>query len=240
MNNKVQKAVRANGLQNQKAVTALEMLTVAVIIGILASMAVGAYISQINNAKFAAARNEIRELELAAHRYAVDTGEFPPSSSGGLTTPFAPYFGNGNISQVLQRSASNNPAFPSSRSWQGPYMQGNEQRLVPIAVGTETQFMLLDPWGVPYHYVRGGEINPLTGIPQDYEDLGGTQYPADHLFFGIETYFNLRTFQIFSMGPDNTTFDVPSQGLDLDDITNFGDRTFTITNTTSGTISRRR
>ena len=209
--------------------TVMELLTVVLIISILSVMASGVYFNQVRRARFAAARSEIRELELAVHRYEVDLGEFPMSSSGDPTTfnPVAPYFGNSYLYLMLQKSISGNSLAPADSNWQGPYMSFADRKVAFVEISFSDIFepMFLDPWGQPYHYVRGGEIG--ANGPQDYFELDGTELPSNDPFATNETYYNAKSFQIFSTGPNETTWVAPRQGLQSDDVTNFEGRSLT-------------
>ncbi|MBN1515764.1 prepilin-type N-terminal cleavage/methylation domain-containing protein [Candidatus Sumerlaeota bacterium] len=224
--------------RRRHGVTMLELLVVVLIISILAIMAAGVYESQIRRARYSVARSEIRELCVACYRYEIDMGEFPPSSSGtgggGASLYYIRrYAGNGFMYMALQRSMSNNPLNPYSPRWQGPYLNMTDRRVQeytvtatnPMGISSATQVMLLDPWGGPYTYCRGGEI--VSGVPYDYEVYYGTKYPVEHPYADLETFFNPLTFQIFSCGENGITLETSLQGLDSDDVTNFEGRAVT-------------
>jgi len=79
-----------NGLRmrsKQRGVTILELLVVLAILGLLVTIAYTVYSGHIFRAKITAAVTQIHELELACAQYEVDTGQYPPSSSGSRLAP---------------------------------------------------------------------------------------------------------------------------------------------------------
>lgn len=212
--------------KNQSAVTLLELLVVVVIMGILASIAVTVYTGHVDRARVAACRDTIRQLELAINRYEVDTGQLPPSSSG---LPIAPNqllyegnatigsFGSGYLQLALIHSLSGNLNAPLHQRWIGPYIQPDEDQLgdrygFPVSITTPKGYVqLLDPWGLPYYYIR----------LDHYASLGGTQYPSTHPYYSSETYYNPSSFQIFSTGRNGSTYSAPYRGEETDDVNNW-------------------
>jgi len=210
----------------QKAFTLVELLAVCLILGLLATVAVGVYTNQVERARIAAARQTINELEMAANRYQVDVGTYPPSGSGVLPLSLnAPAVGCGYLEVALIHSLSGNSNSPNTPLWKGPYItiqnqylgdsSGNNFALNPGLTGlVPGQVQILDPWGKPYLYVRSGPS------PDDYATMGGTKLPATNPFAATEIYYNPDTFQIVSYGnngvPDGTA------NTTNDDVTNFG------------------
>ena len=207
-----------------RGVTLLELVVVLLIVSILASIATSVYSGYVRRSQYTAARATIRELELAASRYDIDTGEYPLSSSG---TRIAPLSSNGSVNTTfkgtngcgylmvcLLHSYSGNALDPASTRWQGPYLEVDRSNLgtitgAPITSSTPlAQICLLDPWKQPYFYVRSAEY-------ATYRATKPTGTPS------TETYYNPSTCQIFSLGPDGTTPVQPQNGTGTDDITNF-------------------
>lgn len=212
--------------KNQSAVTLLELLVVLVIMGILASVAVTVYTGHVDRARVAACRDTIRQIELAINRYEVDTGQLPPSSSGLTFSPdpllyegnsSIGSFGSGYLQLALIHSLSGDLYSPLHQRWLGPYIQPDEDQLgdrfgFPVTLTTPKGYVqLLDPWGLPYYYIRYDH----------YANLGGTRYPSTHPFFSSETYYNPSSFQIFSMGRNGSTYPVPYRGEETDDVNNW-------------------
>lgn len=212
--------------QKQSAVTLLELLVVVMIMGILASIAVTVYTGHVDRARVAACRDMIRQLELAVNRYEVDTGQFPPTSSG---LPIAPdalvyegnstqgSFGSGYLQLALVHSLSGNIYQPLHQRWLGPYLELDEDQMgdrfgMPVTASTPKGYVqILDPWGMPFYYLHSN----------DYASLGATQYPVDHPYYGTETYYNPSSVQIFSMGRNGVTYAVPERGEETDDVNNW-------------------
>ena len=201
----------------KRGVTLIELIVALVIIAILSATAVGVYTKQVLRAKFARARQEIRTLELACHRYEVDLGEFPPSGSfGGIE-------GSGFLQLTLIHSANGSALAPAESRWGGPYVEFDENQMGditgnPVNPGLNiADIQLLDPWDTPYQYVRSS----------DYSVFMGTELSVDNPFSATETYYNPTTFQIISYGPNRQTLPPPDRGIPVpgqpseDDISNF-------------------
>ena len=202
----------------------VELLVVVLIVGILASLAVGVYTGQVQRARFAAARDLIYELELAVDRYQIDTGEYPGSGSGTLLAPtpitFRQAAGSGYMHLSLVKSMNGQASAPLSATWLGPYIElsddqvgslsGIRLRDILIQGGSlaAPQVQVLDPWDGAIYYIRSDEYSTFNGAP----------YPSNHpLLTPTETYYNPTTYQIISFGPDHIRNDGPNS----DDVRNF-------------------
>ena len=206
----------------QRAFTLIELLVVVLILGLLTTIAVGVFTTQVERAKYAAARSTIAAMELAANRYQLDLGEFPPSGSRSTTTGYPD--GCGFFQYAVMHSIGGSTTTPSDRRWRGPYLTVKRELLgdfngVPLEnVGLEDpdNIHILDPWQSPYRYIRFGPA------PDDYSVSRGTILPASHPFAATESNYNPSTFQIVSKGSNGETLAPPYYGLDEDDVTNFG------------------
>lgn len=203
-------------------VTLLELLVALLIVAILSSVAVSVYTGQVERARYARARDEIRQIELACHRYEVDTGQFPPS--GSQTNPT---LGCGWLQEALLHSLSGNALSPIDYRWQGPYIDFdynqfgdiNGNAFDPTLLGGDPvgpalargDIQLFDPWRKPYLYIRF----------DNYATHGGTELPITNPYRLTETYYNPTTFQIISNGRDGQTLAIPNRGLATDDVANF-------------------
>ncbi len=209
----------------KKAFTLMELLVVVLILGLLATIAVGVYTSQVERARYAAARTTIAAIELAANRYQLDIGEFPPSGSDNPQV----FQGNGWLYLALTRSLSGDTSSPASARWQGPYIDVKKLNLglldgTPIDEATSltvaidmADINILDPWGTPYFYRRC-----CGPDPDNYTLNGGTRLPPGNPFAATDVFFNPTTFQIYSKGRNGTTLPVGQEGLEEDDVNNFG------------------
>ncbi len=207
----------------QHGVTLLELLVVVLIIGILSTIAITVYTGQVDRARYAAAADTIRQLEMAITRYEVDTGHLPPSGSGtnlapSPPNPAIPATGCGYLQLSLLHSLSGDVYQPLHYRWMGPYLELDTRQLgdlngQPMTSSTpKASVQILDPWYQPYNYIKH----------QDYQDFGGTRRPSTDPFYPEETYFNPTTFQIFSKGRNMTTNENAfERGLEDDDITNW-------------------
>jgi prepilin-type N-terminal cleavage/methylation domain-containing protein len=203
-------------------VTLLELVIVLLILSILSSIAITVYTGHVRRAQFAAAKVTIKELELNVHRYEIDLGDFPPSSSGttfgaNAINPTKPTVGDGYLTLALLHSLSGNATRPASSRWQGPYMtvdQGKQGDVNGNVISSSTaapSVCILDPWSRPYYYTRSS----------DYAAFGATKQLNSAFATAGETFYNPSTFQIFSLGPDGVTLPAPNKGLGADDTNNF-------------------
>jgi prepilin-type N-terminal cleavage/methylation domain-containing protein len=213
----------------KKAFTLMELLVVVLILGLLATVAVGVFTTQVERARYAAARTTIAAIELAATRYQLDVGEFPPSGSINPVTSAFEFEGNGFMYHALTRSMSGNTSSPANARWQGPYLDvkklnlGNLNGMVVDDLATSVtalqfgEIMILDPWGSPYRYVRS------NGSDDDnYVVNFGTKLPAGNPYASTDVYYNPTTFQVASKGRNGETLPNPEFGLEEDDVNNFG------------------
>jgi len=111
--------------------TLLELLVVIAIIATLAAVVAPAVLTNVGDAKIAAARSQVELLSTALHAYRLDNDEFPTTEQGlqALRVPPASIGLDGG----------------APKNWRGPYLS----RIVP-----------LDPWGRPYIYLAPGHENP--------------------------------------------------------------------------------
>lgn len=79
--------MRRSLLRNRRGFTIVEVFTVMVIIGILASIALLRYIDLTNEALASKVGNEMQQVRLAAIAYFADQNVFPPSSPVGTRPP---------------------------------------------------------------------------------------------------------------------------------------------------------
>ncbi|HBF33255.1 TPA: hypothetical protein DDW35_01700 [Candidatus Sumerlaeota bacterium] len=233
-----------------QGVTIIELTIVLLILSILSSVAVTVYAGHLVRARYAAARMDIHSLEMAASRYQLDLGVYPPSSSSATWTygnavtmdvdadyPYKPV-GCGYLMLCLLHSTSGSATSPSNPRWMGPYLDvkqvklGNsanrDERLTDYTSTTlasvpAAAVSLLDPWGRAYVYMRCDDYNTSTSTPA----LVGAQVPASSKYIG-ELYYNPTTIQIYSKGVDGATdagtsaaTAATASGLAADDINNF-------------------
>jgi general secretion pathway protein G len=109
--------------------TLVEVLVSISIIGILAAMAVPAYIVLKDRAKIAQAKSDLKNIQLAIEALAIDTNRWPGPQSVGVTANQEVW----NLNSSSAGLVATNGQFPS---WNGPYLQS-----VPS-----------DPWGSNYFF----------------------------------------------------------------------------------------
>ncbi len=209
----------------KKAFTLMELLVVVLILGLLATIAVGVFTNQVERARYAAARGTISAIELAVTRYQLDVGQFPPS--GSEINGVREFEGNGLMYLALTRSMSGNTSAPAHPRWQGPYIDVKKLNLgdiygAPVDESTETLTMgsiqILDPWGSPYRYVRS-----VGSDDDNYTINNATRLPPENPFYATDVYYNPATFQVYSNGRNGQTIMLPAgqRGTEEDDVNNF-------------------
>lgn len=216
----------------KKAFTLMELLVVVLILGLLATIAVGVFTTQVERARYAAARTTIAAIELATTRYQLDIGEFPPSGSATPSaTPDSAFEGNGFLYLALTRSMNGNTSSPASARWQGPYIDVKKLNLgdidgFPIDVATSGptplligDIQILDPWSTPYRYVRSN-----GSADDNYTVNSATELPPGNPFAATDIYYNPTTYQVASKGRNGQTPPAVSGqfGTEEDDVNNFG------------------
>jgi type II secretory pathway pseudopilin PulG len=144
---------------------------------------------------------------------------------------------------------------PYPRTWSGPYIEFNASIIQTtddfgnnLNLG---QQQILDSFGTPFEYIRFQEYEPgggtftYLGIPNvpPYQGRGTRLFPGprpasaspdlpgNNIFAATETFYNPRTFQIYSVGGNGITYDgfappaddpgIQFQGTEFDDISNF-------------------
>lgn len=102
--------------------TLLELMVVLMILALLASIVAPRVTHYLSRAKVQTAKLQVNALGHAIEEFHLDTGEFPTNDQGLKALMVAP---------------------PKSLSWDGPYVEKQEN--------------LIDPWGHPYLYRYPGQ-----------------------------------------------------------------------------------
>lgn len=209
--------------------TLLELLAVAVILGILATIAQNVYIGQVQRAKIAATETLLHELETAIVRYEIDTGEFPPTGSQEIVLVAGDpqtsgsfvdrEYGSGLLHLTLVHSITGN-ATDAPPTWQGPYITFQTDQLTTGPMG---QIEILDAFDTPVIYVRNdeyttstvgtqpfgtqmfGDLEPSGNVPPEVADDADPDLPIPNPFLE-ELWYNVSTFQLVSLGSNGTSF----------------------------------
>ena len=109
--------------------TILELLVNLAIIGILAAIAIPAYIEFNNRARVARAKSDLHNIQLAIEQLAIDTNKWPGPQDVGVTADQEVW----NLNDDEAGLVKTNGGFPN---WKGPYIKS-----VPK-----------DPWGMDYFF----------------------------------------------------------------------------------------
>ena len=183
-----------------KGFTLVELTVVLLIIGVLASILIPVVTGRVTDAKYTQALADIAKMETALSAYELDLQDYPPS-------------GIFNLKRFLLHSSTGS-ANSAPPQWKGPYLDIKEDRIDDNDTpGDLTDDSILDPWGNPYSYIHN----------RDYINVG-TERGATNTVLAEETWYNPRTFQIYTRGKNSITNAFPFAGTESDDVNNwFGD-----------------
>jgi general secretion pathway protein G len=107
-------SVSVNKRLHRQAFTLIELLLVLVILGVLAAVVVPKFVGRGEQAREAAAKTDIANIESAIDRFEVDNGRFP-SNDEGLGVLVNPPMNATNWRGPYLKSVPNDP-------WQGAYI----------------------------------------------------------------------------------------------------------------------
>lgn len=224
----------AAGKALNRGLTLLELLVVILILGILSTIATGVFIGQTERARIAATQDLLRELNLGAARYQIDTGQWPASGSAtdvtisGSVATFTgrTRTGAGLLHLSLVHSLSGSAFTPFPSTWNGPYIEFRASQLSPSQQLGNIQ--ILDPFLNFVQYVNSDDFADGTTFvgtelfPGARPVTANTDLPANSPFAATETFYNPFTIQLYSPGSDGSTAADPFAGTEIDDINNFG------------------
>jgi len=176
--------------------TLVEMLAVAMIVALLASLVVGLSSYVQKKSDLNRVQTDVASISMALERYAVDYGMYPVGNSYRLSA---------TRWVEVQNSAAIHGAL-SNRYYQFRSHQVSTGGV--FGVYTNAATYIVDPWSNPYVYVRAYPATPIPAAQMYYGILNATtNYPS-----GCSSgQVNLATFDLWSFGPDRMTY-VPFGG----------------------------
>lgn len=206
--------------RSESAFTLIEIL---VVIGILAMLFV-ALLPMITGAeekdRIARTVTMIASVEGAAKGYERQRrfGDYPPDDFRDTTGKMKPPSANNGVNVGIEsfvffvnRSDSQEPAYPEKEAWLGN--TDNDKGKPEIAkLGRSERLEILDAWGNPFAYFHHRNYTEVQSyrLDEGEGDLDEVEQPVNAWKDGAR-FLNLRTFQIFSAGPDrvyNTSDDI--------------------------------
>src|SRR6058998_3787733 len=93
-------------VQDEKGFTLIELLVVILIIGILAAIALPAFLNQREKAQDAAAKSAVRTAQTAMETYYTDHQSYVGADAAGVLTGIEPSLANAKNLQVTKVSAT--------------------------------------------------------------------------------------------------------------------------------------
>ncbi len=117
-------------LNSRGGFTLLELVVNVAIIGILAAIAIPAYIAFRDKAKTAQVKSDLHTLQLAIEQLAIDTNKWPGPNDVGKTADKEVWDLNSDDAGLAKAGIEKFP------NWQGPYVKSVPQ----------------DPWGSNYFF----------------------------------------------------------------------------------------
>lgn len=176
--------------------TIVELLAVAVVIGALSAMLIGAagYIKRKTDVD--RVHIEMAAMSLALENYKLDYGSYPTSTSYRVSATGVTELSN-SIALYRAIGGYNGKTY---------YRFRPDQLKTNSIYGTftNTDTYVVDPWGSPYNYIRMAKIVPLTNSHSFC--YYGWVNSGTNLPFGVTSgQVNTVTFDLWSYGPDRVT-----------------------------------
>ncbi len=219
--------------------TLVEMLTVLVIIGILASMIAGAVMFALSAVGQTVVRQEISQLEAALNTYKTEYGEYPPDNSGDAYNHIVRCYRNIDKTHAQEVAKEVNPATalyiflgPKSANPVKPFLWSPKAHQTSGMVDFDRTRLRLSnggevSWGgindngqiCSFIYLPRGMAQPYIYFRANFTNKGTTYDGKNYngaVAYGDKNglWYGDRSFQIITAGPDNIYHEGSSAKVD--------------------------
>ena len=196
----------------------VELLVVVAIIGILATIMAPNVKEHMRKARVVRTKTFIENLSLVVSNYKNDFGVYPPSYD-----PQKFYKAIMSSKTAYNPKAEDLKMFKTGQSfWIKEDRTEDTRRQSVLQTATvppealrakEDEYVFIDSWGNPLYFISSDEYNPtgkssITGQTSTTQKLLPCAYQMRKDAAGKQTRspYNIRSFQLCSFGPDETTY----------------------------------
>lgn len=193
--------------------TLIELVAVIVILAILIAFLVPAMMGADDVIKAGNEKSFFAQLDSILSGYELDNGDYPASTFPSTVDATKTNMGSEQLYLSLFATEANAPSLSDDRLVN---IDDDKTRNSQTSLGTSATFEIGDIWGNPIAYIHKRDYDKdfryLTVIMESGEEF--THTVKARMSSKTGSYYNRRTYQLISSGPDGMF------GTD-DDITNF-------------------